>query len=494
MRLEMTQRRRSVLIAALAVALAALLTLAVLYLSGFLFLLASKADPRRAGLFSILDFWQWYAEDPLLARRLRGSAGIAALLGYGIVPALVASKLRRHRGLHGDARFASAREVRKSGLLARQAPRASEAGILLGRWGNRYLSLPGQEFVMLSAPTRSGKGVSIVIPNLLNWSESLVVVDIKRENFEITAGFRARHGQQVHLFAPFDEQGRSARFNPLSYVRDDPVHRVGDILAIATVLYPTDARSAGTADAFFNDQARNLFLGLALLLVETPRLPRTIGEMVRQASGKRRAIKDHLAEIVKASGRRGDSAGKEEPPLSDACVDAIMRFTANSENTLASVLASFNAPLTIFADAHVDAATSGDDFRLTDLRRRRMSVYLHVPPNRLAQGTLLLNLFFSILLDQNTRELPRQNHDLRHRCLLVLDEFPALGRIAALEKGVGFIAGYGLRLATITQSNAMVAATYGKELARNLTTNHMARIFFAPQELEDAREYSEMLG
>jgi type IV secretion system protein VirD4 len=209
--------------------------------------------------------------------------------------------------------------------------------------------------------------------------------------------------------------------------------------------------------------------------------------MLRQASGKRKTIKDHLTEVVVTRQRAGE-------PLSDACVDALMRFMANSENTLASILASFNAPLTIFADPLVDAATSGDDFLLTDLRRKRISVYVHVPPNRLAQGALLVNLFFSLLLDQNTRELPSQNPALRYACLLLLDEFPSLGRVVVLEKGVGFIAGYGLRIVTITQSNAMLAAIYGREMARNLATNHVARIFFAPQELEDARDYSETLG
>ena len=472
--------RRSLL--GLAAALALLvLSAGVCYLSAVLFLLASRTNPGQAQLFSIFSYWRSYAGDPELEKRLQASAAIAATLGFLVVPALLAGALSRRRSLHGDARFASAAEVRRSGLLA------AESGILLGRWGRRYLSLGGSEFLMLCAPTRSGKGVAIVVPNLLNWGQSVVVVDIKRENFEITAGYRAGHGQEVHLFAPFDEQGRSARFNPLSYVRTDASFRVGDILAIASIFYPLETRTLGSADAFFSDQAKNLFLGLALLLVETPEWPRTIGEMLRQASGKRRTIKEHLSEVVHTRQAQGR-------PLSDPCVDALMRFMANSENTLASILASFNAPLTIFADPLVDAATSADDFWLTDLRKRRISIYVHVPPHRLAQGALLVNLFFSMLLDQNTRQRPAQNPELRYTCLLLLDEFPALGRIVVLEKAVGFIAGYGLRLVTITQSNAMLAAIYGREVARNLCTNHMARIFFAPQELEDAREYSETLG
>ena len=138
---------------------------------------------------------------------------------------------------------------------------------------------------MLSAPTRSGKGVGVVIPNLLNWPDSVVVLDIKGENFDVTAGYRAAHGQAVYAFSPFDEDARSHRWNPLSAVRTSPLHRVGDLLAIGQVFFPNDG-SGTSSEAFFNDQARNLFLGLGLLLLETPELPRTIGEMLRQSSGK----------------------------------------------------------------------------------------------------------------------------------------------------------------------------------------------------------------
>jgi type IV secretion system protein VirD4 len=458
-----------------------ILTAGTSTLSGALFLASCRVNPAKAGPVSIMDYWQRYSADPVLARRLRGSIGISALLGFVVLPGVAAGALVRRRPLHGDARFANSREVRRSGLLGQ------EPGILVGRWRGQYLTHCGPHFVMLSAPTRSGKGVSIVIPNLLNWPDSVVVVDVKRENFEITAGYRRQCGQAVHLFAPFDEEGRSSRFNPLTYVRAQERFRVGDILGIATILYPLEMKTAGSSDAFFNDQARNFFLGLALYLVESPELPRTIGEMLRQASGKRKAVKDHLTQVI--AGRQA-----EKRPLSDPCVDALMRFMATSENTLASILATFNAPLTIFADPVVDAATSGDDFLVTEVRVRPLSIYVHVPPNRLAQGALLVNLFFSILIDQNTRELPSQNPELRHTCLLLLDEFPALGRVVVLEKAVGFIAGYGLRVVTISQSDAMLRAIYGRDIARNLAANHVARIVFAPQELEDARDYCEALG
>jgi type IV secretion system protein VirD4 len=116
---------------------------------------------------------------------------------------------------------------------------------------------------MLSAPTRSGKGVGVVIPNLLNWPDSAVVLDIKGENYDVTAGYRAAHGQAVYAFSPFDESARSHRWNPLTAVRTSPLHRVGDLLTIGQVFFPNDG-SGTSSEAFFNDQARNpSSLGLA---------------------------------------------------------------------------------------------------------------------------------------------------------------------------------------------------------------------------------------
>ena len=183
------------------------------------------------------------------------------------------------------------------------------------------------------------------------------------------------------------------------------MHRVGDLLAIGQVFFPNDGTST-SSEAFFNDQARNLFMGLGLYLLETPALPRTVGEMLRQSSGKGQSLKDHLSGAI-------DQRVKAGHPLSDECTDALQRLLSNSENTLSSIVSTFNAPLTIFSDAIVDAATSVDDFRLEDLRRQRLSIYVRVPPNRLANARPLLNLFFSQLVSLNTQQLPEQDPSLR---------------------------------------------------------------------------------
>ncbi len=373
-----------------------------------------------------------------------------------VLPCALVAAARRRRPLHGDARFATHAEVSRSGLLATDG----RPSIIVGRFRGRLLALPGQLSVMLSAPTRSGKGVGVVIPNLLNWPDSVVVLDLKGENYDVTAGYRAKHGQAVYAFSPFDEGACSHRWNPLTAVRTSPLHRIGDLLAIGQVFFPNDS-STTSSEAFFNDQARNLFMGLGLLLLESPELPRTIGEMLRQSSGKGQPLKAHLEGAIALR-------GQAKKPLSVECADALQRLLSNSENTLTSIVATFNAPLTIFADAIVDAATSGDDFRLEDVRRRRMSIYVRVPPNRLASARPLLNLFFSQLVSLNTQQLPQRDPKLKWQCLIVNDEFAAMGRVGVISTATAFLAGYNLRLLTVVQAMSQLDAVYGDQEARTL--------------------------
>ncbi|WP_242477854.1 type IV secretory system conjugative DNA transfer family protein [Rubrivivax gelatinosus] len=454
-----------------------------LYAAGAVFLLLNGADVRQTRPLAYLDYWRRYADDPGLRRKLVLAGTGSGALVFVALPGAVLLATRRRRPLHGAARFANVTEVTRAGLLAEPD---SGPAILVGRLGRRYLALPGQLSVMLSAPTRSGKGVGVVIPNLLNWPDSVVVLDIKGENHVVTAGFRAAHGQAVYAFSPFDDRARSHRWNPLSTVRTSPLHRVGDLLEIGQVFFPTDSGHT-SSEAFFNDQARNLFLGLGLLLLETPELPRTLGELLRQSSGQGRSLREHLQSTIDARRDAGN-------PLSGECSDALHRLLGTSENTLSSIVATFNAPLTIFADAIVDAATSADDFLLQDLRRRRMSVYVLVPPHRLASARPLLNLFFSQLVSLNAQTLPEHDPLLRYQCLLVNDEFTAMGRVGILSSAAAFLAGYNVRLLTVVQAMSQLDAVYGDKDARTFATNHGLQILYAPREQRDADEYSAMLG
>lgn len=448
------------------------------YVAGFAFVIINKTNP----LDVYATWWEWkggYRGDEVQKGRLK----VALLIGLGVcfaLPAIITERiLRKSRSLHGDARWATTTEVRQAGLFG-------NTGIIVGKLAGQFLMLGGQLFALLAAPTRSGKGVGVVIPNLLNFSDSVVVLDLKQENFKITSKFRAIYGHEVHLFNPFAEDGRTSRWNPLSYINPDPLLRISDITAIGYALFPN---STDGKDSFFNDQARNLFLGLVLYLLETPELPCTIGEALRISSGKGsgKDLHVYLTDLMAAR-------DETERPLSDDCVMALQRFTANSDNTRASILASFNAPLINWANPIVDAATSANDFLLSDVRKKRMSIYLGVSPNKLSQSSLIMNLFFTQLINENVKQLPQDNPELKYQCLLIMDEFTALGKVEIINSAVSFMAGYNLRLLPIIQSVSQLASKYGEHDARTLTTNHALQILYPPREQKDANEYSEMLG
>ncbi|WP_290116465.1 type IV secretory system conjugative DNA transfer family protein, partial [Turicimonas muris] len=403
------------------------------------------------------------------------------LLLVGLAVLIVLTKDKR--ALHGAARFATMAEVKKAGLI--DPKKGLDKTILVGKFKDRYLTYGGFQFVLLAAPTRSGKGVGVVVPNCLNYSDSLVVLDIKGENFDITSGFRKACGQEVYLFSPYDEEGKTHRYNPLDYVSEDPAERLGDIDAIGQALYAGENNN----DKFWSENAKDFFRGVALFVLESPELPNTLGEILRQASGKGKPVKEHLLEKLKEAQEKGH-------PYSNNCVDALNRVLSNSENTLASIVATFNTALLSFQNPKVDLATSASDFDLREVRRKRMSVYFKIEPTKLKDARVLINLFFDQLLNLNTRKLPSQDKSLKYQCLVLLDEMTSIGTVNMIKQAVSYMAGYNMRLLTIIQNKSQLEDVYGKAGAVTLLSNHALMIMYAPSPAtqSDANEYSEMLG
>jgi len=416
--------------------------------------------------------WPHYGTNARLDRWITFGTLAGTIAAFAVMGLILRTK---PRPLHGEARFATEREIRKANLRA-------DRGILLGRKDGKFLCFGGPEHVMVYAPTRSGKGVGYVIPNLLNWPDSVVALDVKKENFDRTAGFRQASGQAVFLFDPLDEQGRTARYNPFAYVRRDPVDLYDDLQRIAVMLFPAENR----ADPFWFETARSAFVAIGGYVAETPGLPFTIGEILRQLSSSS-DLKGHFLNVMK-------ERAKSSSPLSSYCMAGLNDFLSASENTMNSVRKTTTARLGLWLNPRIDTATSANDFDLRELRSRPMSIYLGVTPDNLDRMAPLLNLFFQQVIDLNSRELPEQNPKLKYRVLLLLDEFPALGHVGVLAKSVAFVAGYGIRLLTIIQSPSQLRAVYGPDLAKTIMTNHAIEVVFAPKEQNVANELSERIG
>lgn len=428
--------------------------------------LSADIDPAA------IPAWFWYFRGDSEVRRWAGvglvaACGLAAVTGIGLARSL-------RPPLHGAARWASGAELAQAGL---RAPK----GIVLGWSGGRLLTFGGPEHVMLHAPTRSGKGVGVVIPNLLTWPDSVVVLDVKRENWTASAGFRATHGQQVILFDPLDLEGRTARFNPLGHIdRTDPVAVLDELQKLAVMLFP----APHNADPFWAEAARTGFIGVGAYVAETPETPFSLGRIYRELTdGEPRS---RLPEVVKARAVVGR-------PLSVGCISAISDFCSASENTFASIKQTITSRMGLWLNPRVCAATEASDFDLRDLRERRISLYLCVSPDNLTRISPLYNLLLQQLVDLNTRELPG---DGKHAIpvLMVMDEFARLGHAAVIARGFSYVAGYGLRLLPVLQSPAQLRAEYGADLAEEIVANCGVEIAFAPKELKVARDLSERLG
>jgi type IV secretion system protein VirD4 len=445
-----------------------------LYLAGYLFLWSLSLPPWHATPLTIVRYAHYYGDRDEVRRRLVVCSAVA---GSAVAVACIAVLRPRARPLHGAARFASRREVAAAGLLG-------NTGIILGELGSRYLMLDGQQGVALAAPPRSGKGVGVVIPNLLNWPGSVIVTDIKKENWTVTAGYRRAQGHEVHLWDPLAPDGRTARTNMFTYVPSTPDGRIDGVQKIADRLYP----ETPGIDPFWIASARSLFVGISLYLFETPSLPKTIGEVRRQGmASDDEGFARHWRRIVE-----GRSTGRF--PLSAECVRALFDVIDLAPVTASSIRKTFTSRLDLWANPMLDRATSGDDFDLRDLRKRPMSIYVGVNPDDLHRLRPLLALFFQQAIGLQTLQLPEHNPDLKYQVLMLLDEFAALGRIPIIAEAVAFLPGYNVRVVPVFQSFSQLRDVYGPNAAQTIVKALAARIVFAPKDGEDAKDLSEELG
>lgn len=323
------------------------------FLSGFLILALNKVKMPLIFEYYHLNF----AYEAIINGypKTWQSIGISLFFCFGIATLLLLFS-KSKQSLYGDARFANMGEIRKAGLLGDKNNYVKH-GIIIGKYGSKFLQFGGQQFVALGAPTRSGKGVGIVIPNLLHWEESAVVQDIKQECFDYTSKYRKEKlNNEVFLFNPFSN--RTHRYNPFTYIdMNDDENADSQLMDLANIVYPIG--SDGT-DKFFSQQAQNLFIGLCYLYKDLALTQK--GQVFLDSYGL--ALEFNFWGILQLS--KGfdlqvdddKSVSGFEPIykllkdlglLSDATIRRIGSYMQiDSANTKSGVMATFNAPLTPF--------------------------------------------------------------------------------------------------------------------------------------------------
>lgn len=475
-----------------AVVLLCLTLVGGIYFAGFLAL-------KLLGLQGSLQFgtyWQyWQALDlpqvaPYVTKiKAAGAVGLGLpLLGWLLllVPLLRSGP---EASLHGDARFADLADLKKAGLLEK-----TPESIIVGRYKGRYLYINGALHVITVAPTRSGKTTSIAIPVLLTYEHSMVVLDLKGELFKATSGYRAAQGQRIQVWAPYATDGNTHRFNPLSFVSDTPRERIADIQTIGAILYPDEPNK----DPFWTAQSRTAFLAFTLAMFDQwDRIKATGLPLDPNVS----ELYPSFERIYRFSSGDGQESVKEiiqalldKGAVSDQARTAFSGLLGLAEETFSSVIATMQAPLQQFLSPVLAAATNATDINVKAIRKQRTTVYVVIPTQKLDESCKLLNIFFSAVIGNNLDKQLKEEPDLKHQMLMLMDEFTAMGRVDVWSKRISISASYGVRDLCIIQSRSQLRATYGADDAQNFITNHAASIVFTPREQEDANEYSEMLG
>ena len=427
-------------------------------------------------------FAWWYHFDayaPIVFDKAGALAAASGLIGCGaaIFGSLWRARQSRQVTTYGSARWASSRDVRRAGLYR-------SAGVMLGRHGDHYLRHDGPEHVMAFAPTRSGKGVGLVVPTLLSWTGSAVIHDIKGENWTLTAGWRSRFSHCL-LFNPTD--ARSARYNPLLEVRRG-VDEVRDVQNIADIL--VDPEGALTTRNHWEKTSHSLLVGaiLHILYVEHDK---TLAHVATFLSDPRRSFATTLHRMMTAN----HLGTEKEPRVHPVVASAARELLNKSENERSGVLSTAMSFLGLYRDPTVAAVTSRCDWRIADLMEgaQPCSLYLVVPPSDISRTKPLIRLILNQIGRRLTERLDQQScMDRRHQLLMMLDEFPALGRLDFFETSLAFMAGYGIRAFLIAQSLNQIEKAYGEHNA--ILDNCHVRIAFATNDERTAKRISDALG
>jgi type IV secretion system protein VirD4 len=444
------------------------------------------------------SFWiwshQWQAGNP---RIFAQAFGIGSMVTIGLWMLLLLDVARRsfhvNPFLHGSARWADLKDIKAASLLGND-------GVYVGGWRDKrghlhYLRHNGPEHVLLYAPTRTGKGVGLILPTLLSWKQSVFVTDLKGELYELTAGWRQKYAKnRILRFEPSASSG-SCCFNPLEELRLGTEHEVGDVQNLALLL--VDPRGRGVSDGdHWQKTAYSLLVGCILHLcykAKLERTPATFAALDQMLADSTRDVKDLWQEMLSYA----HVNGQNHPVVSASARDMIDRPATEA----GSVLSTAKTFLDLYRDPTVAANTSSSDFRIRDLMHHAdpVSLYIVTQPNdkeRLRPLVrILVNMIVRLLADKMEFEKGRPKPTYQHKLLAMIDEFPALGKLEILQQSLAFVAGYGIKCFLIAQDiNQLKSRETGYGPDETITSNCHIQSAFPPNRLETAEHLSKLTG
>ncbi|SDP01880.1 type IV secretory system conjugative DNA transfer family protein [Desulforhopalus singaporensis] len=404
-----------------------------------------------------------------------------------------------NRNLHGTATWAKKKDLGPMGLT-------NTTGVYVGGFAEKnriqYLLHNGPEHVLAFAPTRSGKGVGLVIPTLLAWEGSTIVLDIKGENYALSSGYRRKKlHHTVFRFDPASPDG-SARFNPLAEVRLGTSYAISDVQNIASMICDPDGK--GLKDYF--SQAGYAFLtGLilhVLVVKDDASLADVVDEITRdEYADDIKGLFYHMtdtphAELLQARYplMETDLAANIERAIHSYAGECAIK----ADRELSGVISTAVTNLSLYRDPTVARNTKTSDFRIDDIMNseKPIDLYLVVSPADLDRLRPLLRIFFNLALRKLTATMEFKDGssiaNYKHRLLLMLDEFTSLGRLEIMQRALAFMAGYGIKAYIIVQDLTQLQEAYTRD--ESITSNCHVRIAYAPNKIETAKLLSDMTG
>jgi len=429
-------------------------------------------------------FEWWYAFEPYAPGVFARGGQIAISASFlGVVFSVIGSVWRGRKAkkltTFGSSRWANDKDLKQAGLFETD-------GVFIGRTDKNYIRHSGPEHVMTFAPTRSGKGVGLVIPTLLSWQHSTVVHDIKGENWQTTSGHRSKFSHCI-LFDPTNP--KSAKYNPLLEVRKGR-NEVRDVQNIADIL--VDPEGALERRSHWEKTGHALLVG-AILHVLYAEEEKTLARVASFLSDPARTFKETL--IAMMSTNHLGCGVAATPKVHPVVAQASRELLNKSENERSGVLSTAMSFLGLYRDPTVAEVTASCDWRIEDLvgADKPVSLYLVVPPSDISRTKPLVRLILNQIGRRLTEKLDGDiDGNARRQVLLMLDEFPALGRLEFFESALAFMAGYGLRAFLITQSLNQIEKAYGPN--NSILDNCHVRVAFATNDERTAKRISDALG